>query len=980
MRAPVVCLALMLSLAGGAALADELEMTRLETDDLDLLYFDPPQTYLTPYVARSFLNSLEFQKRIFDWKPWEKTTVLLKDLSDYGNAAARASPNNASILDVAPLNQSFETFSAGERIFTLMNHEPVHIATMDVWNSQDAWWRNFFHGKPTPIEQHPESIIYNYLATPRVNVPRWLLEGSAVFFETWMGGGLGRAQGAYDEMVFRAMVRDNAEFFDPLGLESEGVFVDFQGGVNAYLYGTRFISYLALSRSPEKLIEWLKRPEGSRRYYSDDFERVFGQSLDSVWAEWIDWEHKFQRENLQSVQQYPTTPTQPLAATGLGSVSRAYFDPKTQTLIGGFRYPGVIAHIGAMSVRDGTIRRLTDIKGPMLFKVTSLAYDPDSNKAWYTTDNYAFRDVMEIDLATGEKKMVLEDARIGDLVFNPKDRSLWGLRHVNGFVTLVRMPAPYDSWNQVHTWPYGEVPFDLDISSDGELLSTSFGKVNGDQSVRVFRLSDLLAGSAKQVSQFSFGTSVPEGFVFSRDGRYLYGSCYFTGVSNIYRYEISSGKTEAVSNAVTGFFHPIPRPDGSLIVFEYTGQGFKPVVIEPKPLTDLGTVKFLGNEVVKAHPIVKTYAVGSPARIPLDSLVTNRGGLYVPSQEMRLSAVYPMVEGYKSHPSFGGHLIIEDPMQFSRFYATVSYSPADSLRPAERWHFNAEYHSLDWYLRYWHNDADFYDLFGPTERSRKGDAVLGEYKKALIYDVPRQLDFVADAAYYTGLDTLPGSQNVPATAKDIFSTSAALHFTDTNKSQGSVDHESGYQWDLVASDDYAKAENHVQVRAGLNFGFPLDWEHSSLWFYSAVGDAAGDRNDALTYYYFGGFKNNVLDDKETKRYREYDTFPGFAIDEIAARNFVRAMGEWNLPPIRFEDVGTPTLYLGSLRPAIFAGMLWVDPGSDMNERLLGTLGAQIDLNFTLAHRLPMTFSIGYAAGFEDRAIHSDEWMISLKIL
>ena len=60
-----------------------------------------------------------------------------------------------------------------------------------------------------------------------------------------MGGGLGRAQGAYDEMVFRAMVRDNARFYDPLGLESEGTSVDFQVGANDYLYGTRFISYLA---------------------------------------------------------------------------------------------------------------------------------------------------------------------------------------------------------------------------------------------------------------------------------------------------------------------------------------------------------------------------------------------------------------------------------------------------------------------------------------------------------------------------------------------------------------------------------------------------------------------------------------------------------------------------------------------------------------------------------------------------------------
>ena len=160
-----------------------------------------------------------------------------------------------------------ETFSSGERIYTLMNHEPVHVATMDVWNDEDAFWRTFLQGKPMPMNQHPESILYNYLATPRVNVPRWLLEGSAVFMETWMAGGLGRAQGAYDEMVFRSKIRDNAKLYSPLGLESEGTQIDFQVGVNEYLYGTRFMSYLAYAYSPEKVIEWLKRePEIGRAH------------------------------------------------------------------------------------------------------------------------------------------------------------------------------------------------------------------------------------------------------------------------------------------------------------------------------------------------------------------------------------------------------------------------------------------------------------------------------------------------------------------------------------------------------------------------------------------------------------------------------------------------------------------------------------------------------------------------------------------
>ena len=202
--------------------------------------------------ARAFENALAYHKKLFDWQPWDRTTLLLKDFGDYGNAGARSSPNNAVLLDVAPLSQTMETFTPGERFFTLINHEVAHVATTDMYNKQDAFWRRFFRGKPAPIQDHPISILYNYLTVPRNNIPRWYAEGSAVFLETWMAGGLGRAQGAYDEMVFRAKVRDGDKFYSPLGLESEGTAVDFQVGVNNYLYGTRFFSYLALTYGPRQ--------------------------------------------------------------------------------------------------------------------------------------------------------------------------------------------------------------------------------------------------------------------------------------------------------------------------------------------------------------------------------------------------------------------------------------------------------------------------------------------------------------------------------------------------------------------------------------------------------------------------------------------------------------------------------------------------------------------------------------------------------
>jgi hypothetical protein len=140
--------------------ADPFVLDVLETDDLRLLYFDPLQTYLVPHVARSFHNSLEFQRHILNWTPWEKTTVMLTDFSDYSNASAGVVPNNSIGMDVAPLSRIFETFSASERVYMMMNHELVHVATMDGWNEQDKWWRQVFLGKPIPEQVHPESILY----------------------------------------------------------------------------------------------------------------------------------------------------------------------------------------------------------------------------------------------------------------------------------------------------------------------------------------------------------------------------------------------------------------------------------------------------------------------------------------------------------------------------------------------------------------------------------------------------------------------------------------------------------------------------------------------------------------------------------------------------------------------------------------------------------------------------------------------------
>jgi hypothetical protein len=677
-----------------AALPVRAQLRAVEAPGLRLVYVDPTETFLVPHVVRTFVNSLQFQRRLFRFVPSEPVTVLLTDFADVGNAGATAVPYNSVRSEIAPLSFAFETIAGNDRMNIIMNHELVHVAAMDQAARSDRLFRGLFGGKVMPVPEQPESILYFFLTTPRVAAPRWYHEGIAVFIDTWMAGGLGRAQSGYDEMVFRSMVRDNTPFYDPLGLVAEGTTIDFQVEVNSYLYGTRFMTWLARRYSPERVIEWVSRHDGSRAYYSAQFRHVFGVSLERAWASWVADEHEFQRRNLAAIRTNPITPARDLTPRALGSISRAYYDPAQERLFAAFNYPGVLSHVGAISTATGGIERLADVKGPLIYTVSSVAYDPDTRTVFYTADNGAFRDLIALDTTTRRSTLLLKDARIGDLAFNTSDRSIWGIRQLNGICTLVRIAFPYREWERVVSWPYGTVMYDLDVARDGARIAASFGEISGRQEVRVFLVTDLLKGETTPAAKFDFGNAVPNNFVFSPDGRYLYGSSYYTGTSNIFRYDLDQGRLDAVSNAETGFFRPVPLGNDELIVFRYTGNGFVPARMRAVPIEDVSAITFLGERLAAEHPVVKDWSVGSPAAIPFDQDASGSRPYHL-AGGLRRESMYPVVQGYKDTAAIGYRVNLSDALQLNRASFSAAYSPGHSLPGRERLHLAGEYQRYD---------------------------------------------------------------------------------------------------------------------------------------------------------------------------------------------------------------------------------------------------------------------------------------------
>jgi hypothetical protein len=992
----------LLLLTGTPALA---QLNMLETNEMRLVTYDFGHKYVLPHAGSCFHHALQFHKKLFDYQPSEKITVLIQDFGDFGNGGATAVPKNAISMGLSPFSYTFETSPAGERVFSMMNHELVHVVALDNSSKTDRFFHTVFAGKVAPRNENPLTAFYGYLTTPRRYSPRWYHEGIASYVETWMSGGIGLAMGSYDEMVFRTRTFNNAHLYSAQGLESEGTTTDFQGKSNSYLYGTRFMGYLAYTHGPEKIIEWVKRKDGSRSSYSAQFKHVFGESLNREWKEWITFERHWQSENINRINQHPVTIPEPITEKKLGSVSYPYLDKKRNKVYLAVNYPGKIPHLAALNLTNGTLEHLCDIKGAALFYVSSVVYDEASDLIFFTTDNDAWRDLNQYDLKTGKVNRLQKDFRTGDLALNKTDSSLWGIKHLNGFSTIVRVPktpaAPgegyYSSWQQKYTLPYGQDIFDIDVSPDGTLLSAAVSDLKGNQSLLFFQMDSLIQNKASIDSVFNFEVSSPQGFRFTEDGKHLYGSSYYSGVSNVFKVDVATKEITPVTNAVTGLFRPLKIDESRLFALHFTSDGFQPVYIPDTSVENVSSIEFLGNATIDKYPQLSDWQL--PVRAP--ETITKGEASYKPWKQMRVNSAYPVVTGYKNFVGAGYTLNVGDPLGFRELEFTVAYTPSawtngwasesDSvnqvLEDDEQFHASLHGKAGRYSFSLHYNQANFYDLFGPTKTSRKGTVGRVDYTRSLLWDQPRKLDLVLGLGGFYGLQKSPYFQQIDTQGFDdslFVNLDASLLYSNLRSSLGAVDAEKGVKWTLRSLSAHSNGEAYTTLLGTFDVGFQLPANHLSLWVRTAAGNSFNEVFNPFTRFGFAAFGNNYIDYQTSRRYRTTFSFPGLSFEadkSIIAKSFSKAMVEFVLPPIRFKELGDLNLYSNWMQAMIFTSGLVTHDTTFGNNRF-ANVGAQVDMKIVIFSLLESTFSMGYANAFDlDRSgKRYEEWMISLKLL
>lgn len=272
-------LLILFSTTASAQVDPEIDWQMMDLEDSRWI-FDKRDSQMAQQFMRDYLRVRKVLRPIFSEKP-ERTTFVLRNETDIANGAATIWPY--PLININPVMPSPKS-ALGEfsdPYYELVLHEYVHIL-----NLYPA------HG----IIRLPR-WIFGTLISPNMLLPRWYIEGLAVYIESYFGDGHGRLHSQYVEGLSRAFTlkkRWSKYTIDQLNDAPP----DWIGGGRPYIMGGMLWAGIALEKGNET-IESLNQAHSRRIPYfvNGAVENETGLS----YSEWL--EKSYQKLEKQTRKQ-----------------------------------------------------------------------------------------------------------------------------------------------------------------------------------------------------------------------------------------------------------------------------------------------------------------------------------------------------------------------------------------------------------------------------------------------------------------------------------------------------------------------------------------------------------------------------------------------------------------------------------------------------------------------------------------------------
>jgi hypothetical protein len=544
-RTCLVALAILLATGRVTRAGDPLRVYRtIETDHFVITYWVPLDE-----AAHRVAVAAERAHRILapalDHHPGVKTLIFLADDTDSANGFASVLPRNQIQLYATGPTGFSELDDHDDWLYGLVAHEYTHILHLDTMSGLPVIYNSIF-GK---------------IWAPNQIMPRWLIEGIAVYEESKRSAG-GRNRGTR----FDAFIRIARHEHKDLRLdEVSGSPRQFPRGNAAYVYGSHFLEYV-FDRFGDDALRAMAHVSGAFALpfaVNRQIAKVVGRPFTELYDDWKDYlrdkygmqEMAAERRGLVNGRALTHSAESNLLPHYSADGRELYWLEYT-----GYKLPWVRAMPTGGDVHAARDVVQIDAMGPFdLLPDGSFVYE----QGRVFRRDYSFEDIFRWDARTGQTVRLTTGRRARDPAVSPDGRRIAFSMNMHSESAIAVMDAVPDAKESI-VWhgDHFDEAYQPAWSPDGTRIAFSAWRKGGFRDILIVELA---SGRVEEVTHDRAIDMAPS---WSSDGKTVFFDSDRTGISNIYAYDVPGHTLWQVTNVLGGAFAARPSPDGTRIAFE----------------------------------------------------------------------------------------------------------------------------------------------------------------------------------------------------------------------------------------------------------------------------------------------------------------------------------------------------------------------------------------------------------------------------
>ncbi|MBX9765913.1 MAG: hypothetical protein K2X47_01465, partial [Bdellovibrionales bacterium] len=398
----------------------EIEWNRLESEHFELI-FNAKQRELAETYLLHAERAHALLIPIFTEAPKQKTLVILRDDTDLANGLAMGIPQPT--ITAYPVLPSVQDSIADYTVWSrdLLLHEYTHILNFEPAS-----------GVMTPLRW-----IFGSIVRPNGLLPRWYLEGLAVYLETAFSKH-GRLRSSQYRGMVRAMVLENILEKEPFERINESSIPEWPLGSRPYFFGAwlwqrmgtlgGFEAIGLLNESYSGRLPFLLGGPAESRFGQD-----YSGLLSQVYAE---MKANTQEELLQIGRQVVTPRGNPVPAA-----KSSYFQSSPTLSPDGVH----LAYVDRTVEEEDliTILRLSDndVRKFGYRGVQRVSWFPDSQRIIFDhlsiyDQFYTFSDISMVDLSSGQSTRITQGRRASEPSVSPNGKTVAFVSRGDGETSL----------------------------------------------------------------------------------------------------------------------------------------------------------------------------------------------------------------------------------------------------------------------------------------------------------------------------------------------------------------------------------------------------------------------------------------------------------------------------------------------------------------------------------------------------------------